>query len=81
MYLEYFSKKMIKFRPVNIAGPTTVVDGTPDNEEINLIASITALYSDKNGDNIVKIGFENGEKKEILNTLPLNRKNIEKFRI
>ncbi len=81
MYLECFSNKMMKFRPVDVVGPTTVADGTPDNEEINLIASINALYSDGKPGNSVKIEIEDNSEKKVINIKPFEKKLLEKFRI
>ena len=81
MYLECFSNKMMKFRPVDVVGPTTVADGTPDNEEINLIASINALYSDGKPGNSVKIEIEDKSEKKVINIKPFEKKLLEKFRI
>jgi len=81
MYLECFSDGLIKFKTVDIAGPTTVVDGIPVNEEINLIAGITALYSDGENENYVKIELIKDEKTKILKVKPLDRNLLDKFRI
>ncbi|NVM04753.1 MAG: hypothetical protein HWN67_20705 [Candidatus Helarchaeota archaeon] len=81
IYLECFSKGLMKLRTIDTAGPLTVVDGIPVNEEINLIAAITALYSDGKNENYVKIELIKDDKTEIIEVKPLDRNLIEKFRI
>lgn len=47
--LEGFAAGRIRIDPVDVMGPTTLVEGDPNEEEILLAAALTARYSDNGG--------------------------------
>ena len=71
----------LKLRTVDVPGPTTVVDGTPNNEEIHEIAAITASYSDGKNSSSVKIEIVNNGITENIEIKPADKKFTEKIRI
>ncbi len=81
MYIECFSDGFIKLKTVDIPGPFTIIDGSPDDNEINIIASIVALYSDGKDEDSVKIEFIKNEKKKIIEVKPLDKNLLDKFKI
>ena len=79
-YLDNFHSTL-KLRTVDIPGPTTVVDGTPNNEEIQKIAAITASYSDGKNSPYVKIEINKNGITETINVKPVDKEFTEMIRI
>ncbi|MFC1558628.1 tRNA 4-thiouridine(8) synthase ThiI [candidate division KSB1 bacterium] len=79
-YLDKFSFAL-KLRTVDIPGPTTVVDGTPNNEEIQRIAAFTASYSDGKNSPSVKIEINKNGIIETINVKPVDKELMEMIRV
>jgi len=53
-------------------GPTTLIEGDPGEEEIELAASLTARYSDCEGDRPVLFRISDGTSARELSVVPIH---------
>lgn len=44
--LERFGEGRIRLEPASVMGPTTLIEGSPTDEELHLVAALTARYCD-----------------------------------
>lgn len=69
--MENFSYNYALFKPLNVPGPSIILDGIINPETENFVHSLLFRYSDVNGNNQIKALFKKGEniKEMVINHL------------
>ena len=69
--LERFGEGRIRLDPVEVMGPTALIEGEPSEQEIGLAAALTARYCDLNGRTTVRMSVREVESKRSIDVEPL----------
>ena len=78
-YLQGYKKQYDSLKTTSHSGPLALIDGTPNQEQLNLAASIVARYSKGRNDASVKLVYQkkNGEQTE-MSVTPAKPEQIDK---
>jgi len=81
--LAGFSRGRILIEPIDVMGPTTLIEGEPTGPEIGLAAALTARYADCDGDRPVRFRVrEGGSERELsVDPIPPDDPRIPSWRI
>jgi tRNA U34 2-thiouridine synthase MnmA/TrmU len=80
-FLARFERPGWRFEALGCGSPLTIVEGDPDADLKQLIASITARYSDRRGEPLVEVAARYAGREEILRVPPVADQVLEAFRI
>lgn len=80
-FLARFESGGWRFEALDCGSPVTLVEGEPDDDLKNLIASITARYSDRRGEPLVEVSARRADREERLFVPPVADAVLEAYRI
>ncbi|MBN2071800.1 MAG: thiamine biosynthesis protein [Candidatus Krumholzibacteriota bacterium] len=80
-YIESKWKDSLLAAAVDFPGPTVLVQGDPDDEDILAAASVTARYGKGNGEDSVRVSFRTGGEEMIVEVRPARDDDLKKFHI
>ncbi|NQT23995.1 hypothetical protein HQ585_01435 [candidate division KSB1 bacterium] len=80
-YLESFRNGRWAFEAVDVTGPLVLAEGIQNDEELRLVAQITARYCGHGKAEIFRIQYESVEKSDILEVVPIRDEILDPWRI
>jgi len=77
--LELAGESMGIVEAVDYLGPVTVVDGSPDENEMKLIMEIAARYGKGRNESRISIKYRKGDYEKVLDVAPMSAKGPERW--
>ncbi len=71
--LSGFSEGRIQLDPVDVPGPTSLIEGSPTEEQLTLCGAIAARYCDHESDRPLRLRVARGNSSDILMVRPLEK--------
>lgn len=80
-FLDQCTAGRWKLATLDVMGPTTLIEGDPDEDELKLVAGMTARYAGVTDFDSARVGFRHGDDEGVLTTTPVDDAMLEGWRI